>query len=192
MPKTQEGLLRMFWKELSDWLSRGRPLMAALENVSTMIETCPLGDTIEEMIDSVRGGGNLSNFMRHSEAFSPAEVMAVAEGEKNGYLDQVVMHIYQDHLPTKAREYDNFWRMLAILWQGHGDLGEIGNYLSTAGAACTTGKLQNMLTLHRIIHRTFWETLKSTGMFSDLEIQLIRRDEDSGQLEPGTFLRLIG
>lgn len=90
--------LSMFCKELYFTLSAGIPMIRSLEIINGNIENKKLKAVIEELIEEIQKGRNMSDVLKEKDEIPNMFSAMVAVGESTGYLDEIIkdMSIYYD------------------------------------------------------------------------------------------------
>ena len=90
--------LSMFCKELYFTLSAGIPMIKSLEIINGNIENKKLRGLIENLIEEIQKGRNMSDVLKESGEVPYMFAAMVAVGESTGYLDEIIkdMSIYYD------------------------------------------------------------------------------------------------
>lgn len=90
--------LSMFCKELYFTLSAGIPMIRSLEIINGNIENKRLKAVIDELIEEIQKGRNMSDVLKEKEEIPNMFASMVAVGESTGYLDEIIkdMSIYYD------------------------------------------------------------------------------------------------
>lgn len=90
--------LSMFCKELYFTLSAGIPMIRSLEIINGNIENKRLKAVIDELIEEIQKGRNMSDVLKEKEEIPNMFASMVEVGESTGYLDEIIkdMSIYYD------------------------------------------------------------------------------------------------
>lgn len=90
--------LSMFCKELYFTLSAGIPVIRSLEIINVNIENKRLKAVIDELIEEIQKGRNMSDVLKEKEEIPNMFASMVSVGESTGYLDEIIkdMSIYYD------------------------------------------------------------------------------------------------
>ena len=90
--------LSMFCKELYFTLSAGIPVIRSLEIINVNIENKRLKAVIDELIEEIQKGRNMSDVLKEKEEIQNMFASMVSVGESTGYLDEIIkdMSIYYD------------------------------------------------------------------------------------------------
>lgn len=90
--------LSMFCKELYFTLSAGIPMIRSLEIIQGNIENKRLKTIVEELIEEIKKGKNMSDVLKEKEGIPNMLSSMIAVGESTGYLDEIIkdMSIFYD------------------------------------------------------------------------------------------------
>lgn len=97
----------VFTRQLATMVGAGIPILEALEIQKDQAESASFRDVLATVVDSVRGGADLSKALeRHPRIFPDLYVNMVRAGEASGQLDQILVRLaeYQEAQAQLKRE----------------------------------------------------------------------------------------
>ncbi len=101
--KTRGEELVIFTRQLSTMVAAGIPLIEALEILQEQAENAGFAAVLDNVIEDIRSGGDLSNaFAKYPGTFEDIYVAMVHAGEVSGQLDEILVRLAEFMEETQA------------------------------------------------------------------------------------------
>jgi len=179
---------RKFWLDLGKLLNSGKTLSQSMNIISILSDGDSFNRKIRQLSNEMQGGMTFTKAIKESGLFSEFEISVVYAGELSNMLEVSVNRLAGNMLPTRASQYENFYRTLAVLLRS-------GIPTLTSLAMCGK-KLDDPLNsaiehICEVVKEggAISDGMRSSDEFSDFDVELIENGETSGNLE-NALLRL--
>jgi len=189
---TKARQLRIFWKVLVNLLDRGYSLVQSLQQIVIIQgENNRFRNDIWGMTELlIAGNCTFAEAMETlPDLFSLVEIDLIRAGEIGGVLEISAKYIIENKgILTKANQYRVFWNDLATLINSEVPLLRV---LRRAGMVFDEKSPQReaIRTIIECLKKghSFGYAFKQSGVFSDLEVDLIYTGDQSGKIETALF-----